>query len=257
MQYRKPQNNGNNGSCNRTDHTKATTNQATTRKMFDLKMYLLDFMRFTSNSTSQKKSLKEISDRYPTKQMQNEVNVIYFNENMSMTSKFNRNNKFQLNAKNGNLGLLNQNRSMRDWIGSNVTPTLANLGIRSNENKTNGTCFECSIERNATTITKSSSTTNSPLSESSPHETETDDCLGSYSDCTATNVGEGGNLDSFCTLCTSSFSFNRCNRCEESSCSSKCNSEPKNENAVPFNNDAIGSGSSGAGTSECDSVLFR
>lgn len=169
--------------------------------MFDLKMCLLDFMRLSTNSPKPRKSLKEISNRYSSQYMQkyNDVNIIYFNENMSMTSKSNT-IKFA-RCPTGNFKPSPMNNSF-----SNRKKSIREFGIE--------TAYYDFSSDDRTTIT---STTNSPASESSNRETETDDCLCEYSDCAVTN-----GLDSFCTLCTSSFSFNQCNRCEKSSCSSKC-----------------------------------
>lgn len=169
--------------------------------MFDLKMCLLDFMRLSTNSPKPRKSLKEISNRYSSQYMQkyNDVNIIYFNENMSMTSKSNT-IKFA-RCPTGNFKPSPMNNSF-----SNRKKSIREFGIE--------TAYYDFSSDDRTTIT---STTNSPASESSNRETETDDCLCEYSDCAVTN-----GLDSFCTLCTSSFSFNLCNRCEKSSCSSKC-----------------------------------
>lgn len=49
------------------------------------------------------------------------------------------------------------------------------------------------------------------------------DELGAFSE-SSTTMGraDGRQLDSGCTLCTSSFSFDNCNRCEEVGCGSKC-----------------------------------
>lgn len=170
-------------------------------KMFDLKMCLLDFMRISSNSPKPRKSLKEISNRYSSHYMQkyNDVNIIYFNENMSMTSKSNT-IKFA-RCPTGNFKPSPLNNSF-----SNRKKSIREFGIET-------AYYDFSSDDRTTTT----STTNSPASESSNRETETDDCLCEYSDCAVTN-----GLDSFCTLCTSSFSFNQCNRCEKSTCSSKC-----------------------------------
>lgn len=303
-----------NSNGNRNNSGPATANGSTSNKMFDLKMCLLDFMRITtSNGTKQKKqqqqaanhSLRDTSTRYGPAyaQKMTDANVIYFNENMSMTSKCNT-IKFS-RCPTGNfkpnvmaLGfsttpaaampppplppmLTNRNRSLRHWVGGKgALPTINKnplIGIGTDSMS----CFECSSsdERIASNTTKSSSssTIDSPCSDSSLRDTETDEYVGNFSDYTGTQLGaNSGNataLDSFCTLCTSSFSFNRCNRCEASSCSSKCNSTERNKKSKPqmtTTTDAgaggaacIGSGdrdspSGGCGvTSDYDSMQFR
>lgn len=307
------------GNGNRNNSSGPTTGGGTTsNKMFDLKMCLLDFMRITtSNSTKQKKqqqqqllqqqqaalALRESSTRYGTAYMQKmtDANVIYFNENMSMTSKCNTikfsrcpTGNFKPNVLDLGFSstpaaampppplpplLTNRNRSLRHWVGGKgALPALKSdsmLGIDSM------TCFECSSsdERLASNTPKSSSSSSdSPSSDSSLRDTETDEYVGNFSDYTGTHLGaHSGNataLDSFCTLCTSSFSFNRCNRCEASSCSSKCNSAERPKKSKPkmtemedavtdgavSNNGPEGSGSMSGGsgvTSDYDSMQFR
>lgn len=230
----------------------------TANKMFDLKMCLLDFMRITSNASRQKRAQKEESSQYMSFA---DSNVIYFNENMSMTSKsstikFSRcpTGNFKPNSMSLSAPITNRNRSIRHWIGKAGASPLDNFGVSSS---TAGSCFECSSsdDRAATTTSKSgassSSAAESPVSDSSLRETETDEYFNNFSDYTTTNVGDGtGGLDSFCTLCTSSFSFNRCTRCEESSCSSKCNETIRRKKA-----DA--GAAKEANHSDGDSVKFR
>lgn len=180
-------------------------------KMFDLKMCLLDFMHLSSSATPKpRKSLKEISNRYSSHYMQkyNDVNIIYFNENMSMTSKCNT-IKFSscpigtFKPSPMNQSFSNRKKSIREW----GTETVA---------------FDFSSDDRATTSvpgTSSSSTGTSRNDENDDCNSDNDEWLCNFGD-NATS----GNLDSFCTLCTSSFSFNNCNKCEESTCGSKCQS---------------------------------
>lgn len=195
-------------------------------------------MRITTNGAArQKKPQKDESSHYMRFA---DPNVIYFNENMSMTSKsstikFSRcpTGNFNPNAVDISAPspITNRNRSIRHWISNTDASPIDHFGVNSNRTSL---CFECSSsdDRAPTTTSKSgmssSSATDSPVSDSSLRETETDEYVNNLSDYTTTNAGDGsgngnGGLDSFCTLCTSSFSFNRCTRCEESSCSSKCN----------------------------------
>lgn len=186
--------------------------------MFDLKMCLLDFMRLSSSGASPpkpKKSLREISDRYSSQYMQkyNDVNIIYFNENMSMTSKNNTVNfsscpigTFKPSPMNKSFS--NRRKSIREW------------GVET-------VCFDFSSDDRTGggsggggdgTGTSTSNGTPSDSSLASPNDSGAE-CLCNFSENALT-----GPLDSFCTLCTSSFSFSKCNKCDESTCSSKCHS---------------------------------
>lgn len=295
-----------------------------TSKMFDLKMCFLDLMRITTNGTRQKKPLKEMSTRdYPhyTHHRFNDTNTIYFNENMSMTSRsstirFSR-------CPTGNFNPNACSRSTRppplyEWIdpingakppisaspiggGGNGGGIAVGGGQQNHHHPTIGATYNrftmnnnqrrlpnipipnlvtnqhqlapalagdhqffdhsSSDERLAASTVEHtmSSFTDSPLSDSSMRETETDDCICSYSDCGQTMLDEHSvaGLDSFCTLCTSSFSFNRCNQCEESSCGSKCEIID-DKKLIDCMEDTSGGGeSSGNVSSDCESVKFR
>lgn len=295
-----------------------------TSKMFDLKMCFLDLMRITTNGTRQKKPLKEMSTRnYPhyTHHRFNDTNTIYFNENMSMTSRsstirFSR-------CPTGNFNPNACSRSSRqpplyEWIDpvNNLKPPISASPIGGDYNGSGGDggsgggvgiggvgshihhptigatynrfashnhnnmrrlpnipnqhplpageqFFDSSSDERIASSTVEhtmSSFTDSPLSDSSMRETETDDCICSYSDCGQTMLDEQSvtGLDSFCTLCTSSFSFNRCNQCEESSCGSKCEIID-DKKLIDCIEDTSGGGgeSSGNVSSDCESVKFR
>lgn len=242
MQYPNVKNNGPRTS------TGGNTQSSTSNKMLDLKMCLLDFMGLSTNNQKQRNAKKVETNRYAHKY--NDANIIYFNENMSMTSKcntikFSRYPPSNFKTNPLNMCLSNRNKTMREWMNGSVQSPLDNEIFSSTEN----TVAEISSSDDLTATTKSESiTTNSPVSESSIRETETDDCLCLYN---------GAGLDSFCTLCTSSFSFNRCNRCEESSCGSKCNSSISKNTVKLLNSDTGCNNSSGAASSECDSVQYR
>lgn len=134
----------------------APIDTATATTMFDLKMCFLDFMRMTGataagsgGAAKQRKSLQELSDRYHADtpsyqkfqphrgqqmlggsaaaqshymQKYNDVNIIYFNENLSMTSKCNT-IKFSRGPAAGktfkqspmNQSFSNRKKSIRDW----------------------------------------------------------------------------------------------------------------------------------------------
>lgn len=175
-------------------------------------MCLLDFMHLSSSAAPKpRKSLKEISNRYSSNYMQkyNDVNIIYFNENMSMTSKCNT-IKFSscpigtFKPSPMNQSFSNRKKSIREW----GTETVA---------------FDFSSDDRASSSIPESSTSTG-RTRNIDCNSDNDDWLGNFGDSAA-----GGNLDSFCTLCTSSFSFNSCNKCDESSCGSKCHSSDTSE----------------------------
>lgn len=300
-----------------------------TSKMFDLKMCFLDLMRMTTNGTRQKKStIKEMSTRnYPqyANHRFNDTNMIYFNENMSMTSRsstirFSRcpTGNFNPNATTTQPPPLYESYEWMDPINTTKPPISAspiggggssngiaggggggggsgsssinhhnhhptigatynrfnnmrrlpnipNIMINQHQLPMAGDQFfdSSSDERMASSTVEHtmSSFTDSPLSDSSMRGTETDDCICSYSDCGQTMLDEHSmtGLDSFCTLCTSSFSFNRCNQCEESSCGSKCEiiDDKKLIDDRNSENTSAGGESSGNVSSDCESVKFR
>lgn len=190
-----------------------------TLKMFDLKMCLLDFMHLSSSASPKpRKSLKEISNRYSSHYMQkyNDVNIIYFNENMSMTSKSNT-IKFSscptgtFKPSPMNQSFSNRKKSIRAW----GTETVA---------------FDFSSDDRGTASILGTSSCGTDASRNEDGNSETDEWMCNFSDNAAS-----ANLDSFCTLCTSSFSFNNCNKCDESTCSSKCHSTAaSDENSTNF-----------------------
>lgn len=204
---------------------------------------------------------------------------------MSMTSRCSTIRFSRCPTGNFNPNACNVSRSSRqqqpvyEWIdpvkgtkpllsSSPIGPTYSRFSLSGSRlpslsNHPNSDIFDSSSdERMGSTVEAMSSFTESPLSDSSLRETETDDCLCSYSDCGQTMADENsaGGLDSFCTLCTSSFSFNRCNQCEESSCGSKCETND-DKKLIDRIEDASGGGecnsSSGAISSDCESVKFR
>lgn len=277
---------------NNSTNSIATNSNQSSNKMFDLKMCLLDFMRISTNGARHKKSSKEMpnnsSSQLPHKF--NDTNMIYFNENMSMTSRCNTirfsrcpTGNFKPNAIS-NLTRQRQRQPVYEWIGGKgskqqltPSPILESPAFTLNVNdkqklspidRHSPDVFDSSSdERIVSTTDKSvSSLTESPVSDSSMRETETDDCLCSYSDSSRTlaDANSVAGLDSFCTLCTSSFSYNRCNQCEESSCGSKCNLSQRHSGKNLFNrNENISGGGDGSSiisgiiSSDCDSLLCR
>lgn len=195
-------------------------------QMFDFKMCLLDLIKLQVNPKP-RKSLKEISCRYSSDFMKkyNEINIIHFNENMSMVSKLN-NMKYghcpgQFKASPiisnafSNTSNCSQKRSIREW------------GVET-------VCFDFSSDDRETltpTTSTSADSCASGTSLSSARSMTTDDSHFTFvrkND--RNNYGDGNGLassplDSFCTLCTSSFSFSNCNNCEKSGCGSKCSGE--------------------------------
>lgn len=174
------------------------------KKMFDLKMCLLDLIGLQV-SPKPKKSLKEISNRYSSNFMQkyNELNVIHFNENMSMTSKtdtiqFARYPRPFRKSPISN-SFSNSHKSFRDWGIETV-----NFEFSSDD-----------LESNTLTPAESTNSTDEKSSDSF------DEADGELSD---VNVADSP-IDSFCTLCTSSFSYNNCDGCQGQDCGSKCSAD--------------------------------
>lgn len=278
---------------NSTNNSIATNPNQSSNKMFDLKMCLLDFMRISTNGARHKKSSKEMPNNQSSQLRHNfsDNSMIYFNENISMTSRSNTirfsrcpTGNFKPNAIS-NLTRQRQRQPVYEWIGGKGSsqllispPILEPAGFTLNVNDkrklssidrhSSDVLDSSSDERIVSTTDKSqSSLTESPVSDSSMRETETDDCLCGYSDSSQTVTPADANsvagLDSFCTLCTSSFSYNRCNQCEESSCGSKCNLSQLHDGKSLLNrsgNISEGGDSSsisGMISSDCDSLLFR
>lgn len=262
--------------------------------MFDLKMCFLDLMRITTSGTRQKKSLKELSNRNHPEYMHhkfNDMNTIYFNENMSMTSRcntirFSRCPTGNFNPNAVNLSKPSRRQSVYEWVDSkgsskptrkpSLTPSplgqplsrfsMSESRLPSLSYHHRSEYFDTlSDERVASTIERMSSFTDSPVSDSSMRETDDYHCGFSDSGQTLVDATSATGLDSFCTLCTSSFSFNRCNQCEESSCGSKCNSSQRNmdgKKLIDRIEDASGGGectssSGGAMSSDCESIQFQ
>lgn len=262
----------------------------TKNKMFDLKMCFLDLMRITTNGKQKKTHTSRNYPQYMHKRY-SDMNRIYLNENVSMTSrcstiKFSRcpTGNFNPNAVSRSSKQQQQQKQPKqqplyEWIDpkghkqslspsplgkSNSRFSLNESHLPSIPNQLNSDLLDSSSDdRITSTIEGMSSFTDSPLSDSSMRETETDDYLCSYSDCgqTLIDTHSVNGLDSFCTLCTSSFSFNRCNQCEESSCGSKCNERSDNKKLIDGIGDASRGGectsSGGAFSSDCESVQFR
>lgn len=273
---------------NNTKNSIATNPNQSSNKMFDLKMCLLDFMRISTNGARHKKSSKELPNN-PSSQLHHkfkDTSMIYFNENMSMTSRSNTirfsrcpTGNFKPNAVS-NLTRQRQRQPVYEWIGGKgssqlltsppILEPVASFTLNVNDKRKLSSIDRCSPdvfdsssdERIISTTDKSvSSLTESPVSDSSLRETETDDF--SDSSRTLADANSVAGLDSFCTLCTSSFSYNRCNQCEESSCGSKCNLSQSHDGKSLLDRSGNISGGgecssiSGMISSDCDSILFR
>lgn len=144
-------------------------------------------------------------------QKYNDVNIIYFNENMSMTSKSNT-IKFSscpigtFKPSPMNQSFSNRKKSIREW----GTETVA---------------FDFSSDDRATSSIPGTSSRSTGTSKNDDDgDSENEEWICNFGD-NATS----GNLDSFCELCTSSFSFNNCNKCDASTCGSKCCSSDASE----------------------------
>lgn len=176
--------------------------------MFDLKTCFLDLLRVqvggNGSTPKPKKSLKEFSNRYTSNNFMkkyNDINIIHFNENMSMQS---RNATLQKLAPGQRYSGVFQtspiNRSFENTMSKERHRR--DLDVET-------VCYDFSSDDRLSDEGCSTITTTSDDGETGINE---------FSDVGAT----GSPLDSFCTLCTSSFSFNNCKNCDGNSCSSKC-----------------------------------
>lgn len=169
-------------------------------------MCFLDFIGLQANqqSSKAKKTLKEFSTRYSSNFMQkyHDLNVIHFNENMSMTSKSNT-MKFArcpgaFSASPISNSFSNRRKSIREW------------GIET-------VSFEFSSD--------DCLLASSPNTSSTDDKSDDDGVTGEDEDAMSDARATASPMDSFCTMCTSTFSYSHCNNCEESACSSKCSAE--------------------------------
>lgn len=186
--------------------------------MLDFKLCLLDLIR-PSSCPKPKKSLKEMSYKYSSNFMQkyNDVNIIYFNENMSMARKYDM-RKYSPNFSNF--------RTF-ETHSSSSTMTNENNNNLINKNKNYKLIRNCHNNKNKNRKFLrewgSESVSFEFSSDDREDKTESDDTT---TDIISSDIDiQSEVLDSFCTLCTSSFSFNHCRYCDNSGCSSKCQSE--------------------------------
>lgn len=158
-------------------------------------MCLLDLIRVSPGSQNQVRKAKSSKyGRYPpvdVLQKYHDINIIHFNENMSMMNRMD-NIKFVPYARTSTVnksspsligGFSNRKKSLREWGVETVS-----FDFSSDDRMTPTTSCESADER--------VDFSDSAIQTSSAN-------------------------DSFCTLCTSSFSFSNCNRCDDQ-CGSKC-----------------------------------
>ncbi|XP_053698839.1 uncharacterized protein LOC128745784 [Sabethes cyaneus] len=198
----------------------------------DIKLCLMDLIKVSSPKS--KKSLQDMSAGYSVDFMKkyNDINIIHFNENMSMVNKLenvrfspsNYTNLFKTNP------LLEGKRSktFREWgvesasfdFSSDDRDTMT-MTSYSHYSSDEAKC--CLLPPKAMDHRKPPAI----ISNSIDEEDDDDDgiIMNHYSleECLA--GGLVSQLDSFCTLCTSSFSFSNCNNCEKSACGSKCSAD--------------------------------
>ncbi|XP_021712312.1 uncharacterized protein LOC110680830 [Aedes aegypti] len=211
----------------------------------DIKMCLLDLIKVSPKS---KKSLKDMSAGYSADFMKkyNDINIIHFNENMSMVNKLdnirfspsNYTNLFKTNP------LLEgkRSKSFREW---GVESASFEFSSDDRDTLTMTSCSHYSTEATENyhllrSVSQHSNDGNSrelsdfggvaggvDIEDDDDDDEDDDDGIIinhlSLEDCFA--GGLVSQLDSFCTLCTSSFSFSNCNNCEKSGCGSKCSGE--------------------------------
>ncbi|XP_055622200.1 uncharacterized protein LOC129765793 [Toxorhynchites rutilus septentrionalis] len=204
----------------------------------DIKMCLMDLIKVSPKS---KKSLKDISTGYSADFMKkyNDINIIHFNENMSMVNKLdnirfspsNYTNLFKANP------LLEgkRNKSFRDW---GVESACFEFSSDDRDTLTMTSCSHYSAADERYHLLRSISQQGNRLKKgrrddgmgANDDDVDDDDddddddgiIIPHYSLEECLGGGMASQLDSFCTLCTSSFSFSNCNNCEKSGCGSKC-----------------------------------
>lgn len=167
--------------------------------MFDLKNCFLDMIGFNAGGGRTKKHFREFS--YKSSKY-NEI--IHLNENISMQSR----NTMQRLIPDGQryFGVF-QNNTMRQSLENMPTRERStSLNIKNRQLDDDSVCHDLTSDDLCTIITTSG------------------DELSEYNELSDVGVMESP-LDSFCTMCTSSFSFNNCKSCEGNRCSSKCSVE--------------------------------
>lgn len=130
--------------------------------------------------------------------------VIYFNENLTMTSKYDM-RQFPVNRyPSYPLSTLSNSDD-------SISPPSSNSENHPTTEETESCRYDYSSEDDRDTLID-----NCPHNNPANMDMQAINCCNSNEDI----------LDSFCTLCTSSFSYNKCCRyCDNSQCGSKCNSE--------------------------------
>lgn len=146
----------------------------------------------------------------------NNANVIYFNENLTMTSKYDM-RQFPLN-RYPSCPLSTFSNS-----DDSVSPASSKSDNHNSTDETESCRYDYSSEEDQTTLIDYCTHNN--------HD-NVERMMPSYNCCAIDGDVDDDEddaealLDSFCTLCTSSFSYNKCCRyCDNSQCGSKCNSE--------------------------------
>ncbi|XP_055843804.1 homeobox protein 2 isoform X2 [Episyrphus balteatus] len=163
--------------------------------MLDLKLCLLDLIRPSGSCTKPRKTLKDICAKYPSDFMHkyNNVNVIVFNENISMASKY---DKHQLE---------------RTGFGQPYQYSIRN---RSSETRSCNNSYQSSKSK----FDYDSEHFKCDFSSSNDTEGEMEFTSDSFSESYKSDDARD-KLDSFCTLCTSSFSYTQCcGFCDKSKC---------------------------------------
>ncbi|XP_063706367.1 uncharacterized protein LOC134835419 [Culicoides brevitarsis] len=175
--------------------------------MFDLKICLLDLIKSNNNNNNghskTKKPKSSKYGRYPevdVLQKYNDINIIHFNENMSMVNRM-ENIKF--------VPYTRQFKSSPSLVSAFPAPLIG--GARNN-----GRSFrEWGVETVSFDFSSDDRMTPTTSGESADERVDFSDSA----------IQTSSANDSFCTLCTSSFSFDNCENCPENTCGSKCSSE--------------------------------
>lgn len=168
--------------------------------MFDLKICLLDLIKSNGHHSSKHKASKPKSSkygRYPevdVLQKYNDINIIHFNENMSMVNRMD------------NIKFVPYTRQFKS------SPSLVSAFPSNGRNKS---LREWGVETVSFDFSSDDRMTPTTSGESADERVDFSDSA----------IQTSSANDSFCTLCTSSFSFDNCNNCPENTCGSKCSSE--------------------------------
>ncbi|KAL9878263.1 uncharacterized protein ACN2A1_010778 isoform 3-T3 [Glossina fuscipes fuscipes] len=203
-------------------------------KMRDLKQCLIDLLRTGGLSTGEKHSSRTaaITSRSPPK-LKKLYEYTAADCNAAFLRKYN-------NIANSHTGGNNNNNNAIIYFNENLTMT-SKYDVHHFPLGRHPSCSMGAFYRSDDSVSPQSSNSDNHTtddSESGRYDYSSDDCDTLIECCSHDTINSSkvnglqanneieAQLDSFCTLCTSSFSYNKCCRyCDSSHCGSKCNSE--------------------------------